>query len=163
MELNGISFAFGSFHSELFSPENSERSLSFYGPLCEISSWRWPFFFCSLRSLSSWISRVLKQIFEVLNTREQFILNSLRPQITFQPWIFTATTLKTSHSLCFVSFVWKAYARKQGAMWAYAFLNKPEALSPDMKLWLCGLTKWVLGGHGTYVYCKLRQILSFLV
>lgn len=46
------------------------------------------------------------------------------------------------------------------AMWAYAFLNKPETLSPEMELWLCGCTDWVVGGHRTYVYCKLRQILS---
>lgn len=80
MELNGISFAFGSFHSELFSTEdkNSESSPYFAAPLCEISSWRWPFFCRSLQNLHSRISCVFKLLFKLLNTSEKH-LNYLRP------------------------------------------------------------------------------------
>lgn len=67
-------------------------------------------------------------------------------------------TLKISQSLCSDSL--SSGNHRERTMWAYAFLNKPETLSPEMELWLCGRADWVVGGRRTYVYCKLRQILS---
>lgn len=62
--------------------------------------------------------------------------------------------------LFFASLGLSTCPRTGRVMWACAFLNKPETLSPEMELWLCGYTDWVVGGRRMYVYCKLRQMLS---
>lgn len=45
-------------------------------------------------------------------------------------------------------------------LWAEAFSTRPETLSPEMELWLCGAADWIVGGRRTYVYCKRRLFLS---
>lgn len=157
MELNGISFAFGSFRSELFSTEDTKIVNNFY-----------PFLLLYVKSVAEdgRSSSVLSEVFlhespVLLNwflncstLVSSSSLNYVRPQITFQPWIFMATALKTSRSLCFVSFVWKAYAHKQGEknrercelmhswinqrhyhqIWSYGFVVSPSGYLEAMEL-----------------------------
>lgn len=152
MELNGISFAFGSFHLELFSTrdKNSENWPQFSAPL---SMRNLSLKQCLFKSVFIWrVSYVLKH-FKLLNTSEQYLLCNIRPRngVSTQLQRFTLLRLSCLESTC---------PETGREMWAYAFLNKPETLSPEMELWLCGCTDWVVGGRRTYVYCKLRQILS---
>lgn len=147
MELRGILFASGSFHPKLFptKDKNSKNWPQSSAPLC--------IFGCSPQNL---------YLFDKSDTKAFLNCPTLRSKSSLcyvKPWIHGRLQNPVVMWLFLASLVWKAaQAQKQGE-WC-AFLNKPETLSPEMELWLCGCTDWVVGGRRTYVYCKLRQILS---